>query len=82
MITATLTSKGQITLPKAIRETLRLRTGDRIGFQLLENGEAVITPVSKSVSDVYGCLHDPDREALTVTDMNKALAARFKITQS
>ncbi len=78
MITATLTSKGQLTLPKAIRDSLHLRTGDRIRFQLTDNGEAVLKPITKSVDDVFGRLHDPAQASVSVDEMNAAIAARFK----
>ncbi len=38
MIKATLTSKGQLTVPKEVRERLGLRVGDRLVFELLEGG--------------------------------------------
>ena len=38
MVKATLTSKGQLTVPKEVRERLGLRVGDRLVFELLEGG--------------------------------------------
>lgn len=54
MTIATMTSKGQVTIPKLIREELHLRTGDRLDFQVEENGTLRIRPLSKKVSEVFG----------------------------
>ncbi len=78
MTTATVTTKGQITIPKAVRESLCLRAGDRVAFVVRGPAEAVLKPITKSVDDVFGRLHDPARRALSVDEMNAAVAARFR----
>lgn len=78
MLTATVTSKGQITIPKAVRSLLRLQTGDRVAFSVCDGAEAVMKPISKSVDDVFGKLCDKAQKALSVEDMNRAVAERFK----
>lgn len=40
-----ISSKGQVTIPKSIREFLKLNEGDRVGF-IEENGKIVITKAS------------------------------------
>lgn len=52
---STLTGKGQITIPKVVRDNLNLKTGDTLYFRL-EKGEIKIIPVSKSIEDTYGLL--------------------------
>ena len=47
MTLATLTSKGQVTIPKIVRNSLKLNTGDKIEIILTEKREAIIRPVSK-----------------------------------
>jgi AbrB family looped-hinge helix DNA binding protein len=74
MVTATLTSKGQLTLPKAVRDSLRLRTGDRVMFIVHGDAEAVLQPVTKSVDDVFGRLHNPAQPRRTIEEMNAAVA--------
>ena len=81
MITATLTSKGQITIPKEIREALRLHAGDRVAFVFNNETEATMKTVTKSVDEVYGTLHDPKQPSLTIDEINQAVAARFKSNQ-
>ncbi|MXW79681.1 MAG: AbrB/MazE/SpoVT family DNA-binding domain-containing protein, partial [Gemmatimonadetes bacterium] len=49
MAIATLTSKGQVTIPKTVRDALQLREGDKVDFMLTENGEALLKPMTKTV---------------------------------
>ena len=78
MPTATLTSKGQITIPKSVRDSLRLHTGDRIEFVVQDSSQAVLRPITKGVDEVFGRLHDPKQSPVTVEQMNAALAGRFR----
>ena len=78
MLTATLTSRGQITIPKAVRSALRLQTGDRVVFSLRNDEDAVMKPIAKSVDDVFGKLYDKKQPALRVEDMNQAVAEHLK----
>ena len=78
MTTATLTSKGQITIPKPVRDSPHLRSGDRVEFVVHGSSEAVLRPITKGVDEVFGRLHDPKRPPLTVEQMNAALANRFR----
>ena len=47
MTTATVTSKGQVTIPKKVRDALHLATGDTIEFVVREKGEVILRPISK-----------------------------------
>jgi len=58
---ATITSKGQITLPKALREHLHLVAGDRVEFILEENNEVRLVPRTTSVTRLKGMLPKPAR---------------------
>lgn len=78
MITAKVTSKGQITIPKKVRDSLKLHTGDRIEFVVQSDTEAHISPVTKSVDDVFGRLCDADQPTHTVEEMNEIIAKRVK----
>jgi AbrB family looped-hinge helix DNA binding protein len=42
----TVTSKGQVTIPKQVRERLGIRAGSRVAFELAESGEVVLRPVA------------------------------------
>jgi len=50
-----MTSKGQVTIPKSIRDSLHLNSGDKIELELLSTGEAILRPVRKSIDDVFAC---------------------------
>lgn len=78
MVTATLTSKGQLTIPKAVRDSLHLRAGDRVAFVVCGDSEATLKPVTKSVDEVFGRLHRPGQPPKSVGDMKAAVAERIK----
>lgn len=69
-----LTSKGQTTIPKSIRDALRLKTGDRIEF-ILEDGDcARLRPINRDISSLDGILFDPNRKPVSIEEMNEAIA--------
>lgn len=78
MALATITSKGQVTIPKNVRDSLQLRSGDKIEISLNDENEAIIKPVSKKVDAVFCLLHQAGREALSIDQMNKAIVDRMK----
>lgn len=63
---ATLTSKGQTTIPKPIRDRLGMKAGDRIAFTLMPDGVVVMRVKNKHVSDLAGLLHKKGRKALPI----------------
>jgi antitoxin PrlF len=71
---ATVTSKGQVTLPKAIRDQLGLREGVRLDLQVVD-GTLQARPVAGSSLDkVIGILQRPGMTALSPHDMDRAIA--------
>ncbi len=72
MPTATLTSKGQITLPKAVRERLRLQTGDAVEF-VVGDDEIRVRAGHVDVSELQGLLRRPGRKAVSLDDMDAAI---------
>ena len=78
MAIATLTTKGQVTIPKKIRESLKLHTGDKIEIIVTEKREAIIRPISKKVDDVFCKLHKPGRKAVTLEAIDDAVRNRMK----
>lgn len=75
MPTAVLTSKGQVTIPLAVREKLGLDTGDRIEFIDLGNGQFALMPATEEVGALKGVLQRPARP-VTVDEMNRAIRQR------
>ncbi len=61
MPTATVTSKGQITIPAAVRAAMRLKTGDRVDFVETSPRHYVISARTGSVCDVQGLIPKPKR---------------------
>ena len=70
---ATITSKGQITLPKALRDQLHLSAGDRIEFTVEENGTVRMLPRLASVKDLKGMLPKPG-QPVSLEEMDAAIA--------
>ena len=56
---ATITSKGQITLPREVREHLHVREGDRVEFEIERDGEVRVRPVTGSMDELFGMLRRP-----------------------
>ncbi len=72
---ATLTSKGQITIPKAVRDTLKLHVGDRIEFLVDPDGSVRIVPATRPVTDLKALLSRPKR-ALSLEEIDTVIAER------
>jgi antitoxin PrlF len=72
---ATLTSKGQLTLPKGIRDRLGLAAGSRLDFQVNEQGWLLARPVTNTALGLAGLLRRPGLVAVSVEDMNEAVLA-------
>ena len=74
---ATLTSKGQLTLPKAIRERLALSTGDKVEFELAGDDRVVLRKRSRGLDDLIGCLGHLAVEPVSDDDIERAVAEEF-----
>lgn len=73
MPTATVTSKGQITIPKAVRELLRVDAGDQVDFVVTERGDVIVRGVSLDMADIRGLLKRPGRRTVTTKAMDEAI---------
>lgn len=70
MITSTVSSKGQVTIPKKIREFLKVEKFDKIVFIPLEDGKVMITSKQTSVSELFGMLkHRKLQKPVSVEEM-------------
>jgi len=74
---ATLTKKGQLTVPKPIRNSLGLQTGDKVEFSINKTGEVIFRPVTKKVDDVFGRLRSK-KKPLSVEQMDAVIRQRTK----
>lgn len=70
---ATITSKGQVTIPKDIRDILRIGPGDQVDFIVGDEGEVVISPRTCDFRSLKGLFYKKGRKAATLEDMEKAI---------
>jgi len=75
MTTATLTSKGQITVPAAVREALGVDAGDRVEFVEITPGRYEFIAATRSVTALKGMFGKP-RKAVSIKAMNAVIAKR------
>ncbi len=68
---ATMTSKGQTTIPKKIRDDLQMKAGDRITFTLMPDGVVLMRVKNRNVMDIAGKLHKPGRKALPIEQLSR-----------
>ena len=73
-ISATITSKGQTTIPKEIREVLHLQPGDRVDF-VMDGNRVYLQPVNRDAMELSGILYEEDRRPLSLGEMEEAIAA-------
>ena len=63
---ATLTSKGQTTIPKAIRDSLRMKAGDKMSLTLMPDGVVIMRVKNRRVSDLAGLLYKKGRKPVPI----------------
>lgn len=68
---ATLTSKGQTTIPKEIRDSLAMKPGDRMTFTLMPDATVVMRVKSKSIAALAGALHKKGRKPVPVEQLSR-----------
>ena len=74
MSTATITSKGQVTIPRKVRTDLGVSAGDRIDFIRLEDGNYAIVPASCSIRSLKGVIPRPEAP-VSLEQMRAAIEA-------
>ena len=76
---AKLTSKGQITVPKAIRDYLKLKTGDQLQFIIDKSGRVMLTAKTIAIKEIVGMFHyKATKKKTTIRDMDEAIAKRMR----
>ncbi len=75
MTSATVTSKGQITIPALVRAKLGIATGSKIEFVQLANDQFAIVPATLEASSLKGMLRKPDKP-VSIQKMNEAISQR------
>jgi AbrB family looped-hinge helix DNA binding protein len=75
--TATLTSKGQITIPQEIRDQLHLRKGQKIDFQVDERGRVILNPLTYDIRKLKGSIRSPRKKPLSLKEMERVIARGY-----
>jgi antitoxin PrlF len=75
MTTATLTTKGQITIPAEVRARLGVAAGDRVEFIEVSPGRYELIAATKSVTSLKGMFGKP-RKTVSIDEMNSTIARR------
>ena len=75
MTTATVSSKGQITIPANVRQSLQVVAGDRVEFVEVEPGRFEFFAATRSVRELKG-MFGKGRKSVSIEEMNKVIATR------
>ncbi len=75
MPTAKVTSKNQITVPKEIRDRLKIVPGNRIDFVVKPSGEITVKALNLDFRSLRGILKSPRKTPVSIEEMNEAIAA-------
>jgi len=78
MPASTLTAKGQVTIPKEVRERLGLKEGDRLVFRFDDQGNLLVRPATRNpLGRLPGLLqHLAGKRSVSVEEMNEAVKRR------
>ena len=76
MAVATVTSKGQITIPSRVRDALGLEAGDRVEFVEQGKGQFAIVAATRSVQELNGLFRGKQNKPVSIEEMNAAIAKR------
>lgn len=79
MSVKTMTAKGQVTIPKPVRDALHLLAGSKVEFILRENNEVVLRPVTQRVDEIFGRLSRYKKPTpVSIEEMNVATREKMK----
>ena len=79
MAIATLTSKGQTTIPREVREFLKLKSGDKLEFKINPVDHSVtVNAANVPISTLQGLLKRPGMKPYNPTERRLALRARAR----
>ena len=76
MPSSLITAKGQTTIPKAIRDRLRVAPGDRVDFVVRADGSVTVEPAIQGVAPLKGLLAAKGRRPVSVAAMHAAIRQR------
>ncbi|MEI6310593.1 MAG: AbrB/MazE/SpoVT family DNA-binding domain-containing protein [bacterium] len=79
---AKVTSKGQVTIPKVVRDMMKLSVGEKVEFLVIGNGDVLLRPVTKAVDDVFGRLHKSGQSAQSIAAMDEGIRRKMLADRS
>ena len=72
---ATVTDKGQVTVPKNIRDQLHIATGSKLDFEIEEDGSLRVRVLARGSENLFGLVHRPGIKPLSVEAMDEGIVA-------
>ncbi|MEW5887810.1 MAG: AbrB/MazE/SpoVT family DNA-binding domain-containing protein [Pseudomonadota bacterium] len=72
---ATVTNKGQVTVPKEIRDRSGIKPGSRLDFEVQEDGSLRVRVLARGADNLFGLLHRPGIEPRSIEEMDEGIAA-------
>ncbi|MEO5923401.1 MAG: type II toxin-antitoxin system PrlF family antitoxin [Bryobacteraceae bacterium] len=74
MTTSTLTSKGQLTIPKEVRDQLQLKAGQKIEFRVVSDGQVLMRARNRNVTALKGVIKPKPGKHVSIQQMNESIA--------
>jgi len=74
MSKSTVTSKGQVTIPKDIRVKAMIHEGTHVDFQFLSDGNILLIPIQRHVSQLKGIVKFKAKKSVSLAEMKNAIA--------
>ncbi|MER3435996.1 MAG: AbrB family transcriptional regulator [Leptolyngbya sp. ERB_1_1] len=74
MLKSTITAEGKALIPEPVQQLLNLQPGDQIDFVITEDGKVYVQPAAIDVRELSGLLYQPDREPVSLEEMDAAIA--------
>lgn len=78
MSLSTLTSKGQLTLPKDIRQYLHISSGDKVEFIIEEDGKVRLITKIRDITQLRGIVKSPHSKPVSIETMNASIKQAAK----
>ncbi len=74
MSAATITTKGQITIPKKVQDNLHVSAGDKVEFVKLDNNRYEIIAATRDIRQLKGIIKNSKQVPISIEEMNAAIA--------
>ena len=75
---ATVTSKGQVTIPKKVREHLDLKRGDKLEFRVDDDGSVSVVPIARRARDVFGAFAHEASKPVDSAEAKRKVSEAFR----